>query len=642
MPGLNGIGLLCKIMNHRTCKNIPVIMMSTLDSMGLVFTCLSKGSVDFLVKPIRKNELKNLWQHVWRRCHSSSGSGSVSGVQALTSPKSKSVDDSDNNTGSNDEDDNASIGLNLRDGSDNGSGTQSSWTKKTVEVTSPPPMSLWDQADPHDSTYAQVFQGIHPKSETPGNEQIAVTVVRECKDAKKNLDDTEMGKDLAIGVPINSHVQFESYPTEKVTTKLTGSEQDKVPKQGLNKGKEQPAEVAKKIDELNNQYIELQPEAADLIGSIANSSKIPQMEMNPAIAPVGSSKVSEVKDKTVATGKETPSLDLSLKRLRTSDGGNAPHDERNVVRRSDQSAFSRYSTAASATQVSTGCGGSCSVPPDHNRSDTVKREFIYTVASNPNTTPPNQGSSGSTGNGYITKNIFTKPVTLKDKSGSTSTTTCTLHHSAFHPVKHRHTYTAQQVIEEKVDDIAQAAAVGQSIGASRQVQVQHHHYHYHHHRHHVHSTQKPLESPPDDDLTLKNMEAMAQQCGSSNVFGGTLEANGNYSVNGSASGSNHGSYGQNGSSTGVNYGGMNMESDNGAAGKSVVGGGSGSGSGADQDRFAQREAALTKFRQKRKERCFEKKVRYQSRKQLAEQRPRVRGQFVRQGANEHTSRDTHS
>lgn len=44
--------------------------MSSNDSMGIVFKCLSKGAVDFLVKPIRKNELKNLWQHVWRKCHS--------------------------------------------------------------------------------------------------------------------------------------------------------------------------------------------------------------------------------------------------------------------------------------------------------------------------------------------------------------------------------------------------------------------------------------------------------------------------------------------------------------------------------------------------------------------------------------------
>ena len=42
-----------------------------------------------------------------------------------------------------------------------------------------------------------------------------------------------------------------------------------------------------------------------------------------------------------------------------------------------------------------------------------------------------------------------------------------------------------------------------------------------------------------------------------------------------------------------------------------------------------------KFRQKRKERCFDKKIRYVNRKRLAERRPRVRGQFVRNlmGAN---------
>lgn len=49
---------------------------------------------------------------------------------------------------------------------------------------------------------------------------------------------------------------------------------------------------------------------------------------------------------------------------------------------------------------------------------------------------------------------------------------------------------------------------------------------------------------------------------------------------------------------------------------------------------SQRDAALTKFRLKRKDRCYDKKVRYQSRKSLAEQRPRVKGQFVRQVKNE--------
>jgi DNA-binding response OmpR family regulator len=44
--------------------------MSTHDSLDTVFNCLSKEAADFLVKPVRKNELKNLWQHVWRRCKS--------------------------------------------------------------------------------------------------------------------------------------------------------------------------------------------------------------------------------------------------------------------------------------------------------------------------------------------------------------------------------------------------------------------------------------------------------------------------------------------------------------------------------------------------------------------------------------------
>merc|ERR1719398_312385 len=44
------------------------------------------------------------------------------------------------------------------------------------------------------------------------------------------------------------------------------------------------------------------------------------------------------------------------------------------------------------------------------------------------------------------------------------------------------------------------------------------------------------------------------------------------------------------------------------------------------DRRAQ---AIARFLKKRRERKFEKKVRYESRQKLAESRPRVRGQFVK-------------
>lgn len=52
--------------------------------------------------------------------------------------------------------------------------------------------------------------------------------------------------------------------------------------------------------------------------------------------------------------------------------------------------------------------------------------------------------------------------------------------------------------------------------------------------------------------------------------------------------------------------------------------------GAGRDFWAaNRRLAIAKFREKRKARSFDKKVRYESRRRLAETRPRVRGQFVR-------------
>lgn len=67
LPSMSGFLLLSTIMEHDACKNIPVIMMSSNDAVSMVFKCMLKGAADFLVKPIRKNELRNLWQHVWRK-----------------------------------------------------------------------------------------------------------------------------------------------------------------------------------------------------------------------------------------------------------------------------------------------------------------------------------------------------------------------------------------------------------------------------------------------------------------------------------------------------------------------------------------------------------------------------------------------
>ncbi|KAH0470841.1 hypothetical protein IEQ34_000564 [Dendrobium chrysotoxum] len=67
LPKISGVVLLTMMMEQDSCNHIPVIMMSSNDSVSIAFKCMIKGAADFLVKPIRKNELKNLWQHFWRK-----------------------------------------------------------------------------------------------------------------------------------------------------------------------------------------------------------------------------------------------------------------------------------------------------------------------------------------------------------------------------------------------------------------------------------------------------------------------------------------------------------------------------------------------------------------------------------------------
>ncbi|KAH7553466.1 hypothetical protein ACOSP7_029809 [Xanthoceras sorbifolium] len=639
MPCLSGVGLLCKIMNHKTRKTVPVIMMSSLDSMGLVFKCLSKGAVDFLVKPIRKNELKNLWQHVWRRCHSSSGSGSESGTQTHKSVKSKSVEKLDNNTGSNDEDDSGSIGLNVGDESDNGSGTQSSWTKQAVEVDSPRSMSPSDQvAECPDSTCAQV---IHSNADFSGNYLVPMTAARECQKHEEQLENNAMGRDPDIGAHRSLDLQLE-YPIE-VPIKPVGTKPNNQLEVGSSKFSER---IDKGKLDLNSDSpsSKLKYEASDLTGIVTKTTD-PKKDKIEYETPNRVSNILDINSKSIKDSKELPPLELSLKRLRgAKDIGTTVQDDRNVLRRSDSSAFSRYNTVSNANKGPSGNIESASQV--NNSLDVRKKGSVRDILSHSNGDPLNQSSNGGSNNmdmGSTTDNAFIKPVLLKNKS-EVSSTINRLHSScAFQPMKNDLLCSPQQVLSDKGDDVVATSAWSQQRG--KELQIQHLTRHYDNCHHLVHNMQEQKLPRDREQLSLKKMAAAVPHCGSSNVLGGLVEGNaGNYSVNGSVSGSNHGSNGQNGSSTAMNAGGMNGESDNGAAGKSGCGDASGSGSGnrVYQNKFSQREAALTKFRQKRKERCFRKKVRYQSRKRLAEQRPRVHGQFVRHAVNENTSREAES
>ncbi|KAJ1276638.1 hypothetical protein BS78_05G229700 [Paspalum vaginatum] len=614
MPGVSGISLLSRIMNHNICKNIPVIMMSSNDAMGIVFKCLSKGAVDFLVNPIRKNELKNLWQHVWRRCHSSSGSGSESGIQTQKFAKSKSGDESDNNSGSNDDDDDASMRLNARDGSDAGSGSQvqSSWTKRAVEIDSPQAMSP-DQFAPPDSTCAQV---IHPKSEICSNRFQPGTNNRSCK-KQKDTNDHFKGNELDIGTPRSLNPDHQSSPYESPI---------------------KPAENNPK-EKLTENLVEPTVRAVDLIGSMATNMDV-QHVARAANAPNCSSKTPEGNDKT--RDNILPSLELGFKRSRSSgDGANTVQDEqRNVLRRSDPSAFTRYHTSAASNQGGTGFVRSCS--PHDNSSEAMKTDSTYNMKSNSDAAPIKQGSNGSSNNndmGSTTKNVVTRPPANKERVVSPSAIMANGHTSAFHPVQHW-TVPANNA-KPKAYEAANNAAKSGHPGEVQSYLVQH--------------PRQILHYVHFDGSSRRNGGSGAPQCGFSNVFDPPLEGQAaNFGVNGSNTGSNNGTNGQNGSTAGgsmaaVNAERKNTEVANGAIDKSGPGGGnwSGSGSGSGNDTYvkrltpaiAARQVLVMKYREKKKIRNFGKKVRYQSRKRLAEQRPRVRGQFVKQAVHDQGVRE---
>ncbi|KAK1429695.1 hypothetical protein QVD17_11910 [Tagetes erecta] len=64
MPDMNGF----KLLEHIGLEmDLPVIMMSADDSSSVVMKGVTHGACDYLIKPVRLEALRNIWQHVVRR-----------------------------------------------------------------------------------------------------------------------------------------------------------------------------------------------------------------------------------------------------------------------------------------------------------------------------------------------------------------------------------------------------------------------------------------------------------------------------------------------------------------------------------------------------------------------------------------------
>uniref|UniRef100_A0A7N1A746 Uncharacterized protein n=1 Tax=Kalanchoe fedtschenkoi TaxID=63787 RepID=A0A7N1A746_KALFE len=600
LPFLTGLGLLRKIMNHETRKNLPVIMMSPSDSLGVVYKCLSNGATDFLVKPIRKNELRTLWQHVWRKSHSSSG-GSVAESDTVTRFKAhvKSSGFGKSCSNSNNGDDNISDqGLNCKNGSDQGSGTQASQDNRNTKRDPPTASSSGHLSDPDN---ADVTPPMH-------NWDLNYSV-GELKGY--NIGDATIGRDLEIGVPGNPVTKLKP-PREKEPETKGCSRQNS----GQENNSKDDAHSEKRLFELNEQ-----PSEKEVINRDAHLTATSAKNPRQKVADVGESNGLGNVNHLIPNDECFFRAGSKQNEVRKGNGGKAAR-QRNVLGHSSNSAFARYGSASKANKGQSRNVGSCS-PVEGGSEAAAEEQPLPKHQDNHGGGPPDNSSDDNSKNYDKGINAVSKElVGCTDKKLNPNTKSS--HPISVQPVKRTHTRG-----EPSVNASLKGATPAQR-DLDQHIQLQHHYHPYHHHHYQAQNMQQQqLEGLNHADSSMKDVTIMDPQLQPPAVLLAPITGSAfqNF-MNGTPPGRNVGCFGHNSCSAADNTAGMNPMADTGTVHGFI--------SGVSSNRQLQRLAALHKFRQKRKDRCFGKKVRYESRKILAEQRPRMKGQFVRRAAISNT------
>ncbi|KAL6291740.1 hypothetical protein ACE6H2_009250 [Prunus campanulata] len=566
LPSISGFALLSLIMDHEICKNIPVIMMSSQDSISTVYKCMMRGVSDYLVKPIRKNELTNLWQHVWRR-------------QSLTRncPQDESVGQQKNEaTSENDAASNHSSGygasvqrnkVNMEKGTD----SQSSCTRPDFETESAP-------VDMQE--FSQQIQG------------------------KKFLGELRMQKDEAninFGEKLVIHKNAARGPTvdayEDMDTAISLGE-------GFSpESHRRDANMASEACDNNDLLVNSSKDATDFFGVFNNYPNRNQRNSSSSNRP--------------RTFDSALRLDLSLRRSDSSGFENQTTEKRHTLGHSNASAFSRYINRPMQPQ-STTLAGVC----DEQKAHETKFE---NQASNTNADCDTPGTASSVPRSVITlatgqsnqseigtscheQRLFPLPVPVK---GIRFNNLGNGYGTALPPM-----FCTQSSPSPMPSSAAQRessflmnAFYPANLQKDKSEQV-------------FGTLYQHAKAPMDQ--TLHNQDQRFDE-DRGHISSTTDQSASSGFCNGTAGHLNTMGYGSAcGSNSNVDQGAIFRtapESKNEDTFFTHSG---------NSHRSIQREAALNKFRLKRKDRCYDKKVRYESRKKLAEQRPRIKGQFVRQ------------
>ncbi|KAK2649946.1 hypothetical protein Ddye_017435 [Dipteronia dyeriana] len=594
LPSISGFTLLSLVTEHDICKNIPVIMMSSHDSISIVLKCMLKGAADFLIKPVRRNELRNLWQHAWRR------QSLLGGHELQNSPvlQHKSAT-SENNASSNHSSDDAASAQKNKERSEKGSDVQSSCTSPYLEA---------------ESACLQNMQGLSHKCKSASN---LCNIDMEKHDEHVKLEKESVKPEIKFGEKLDRSGSEVVLSSDARTSTASGLENDsvcvKTSLQGDGVGPESD------IGDANDELIEPTSRAIDLIGTFNNCPK--------------SSDGQFIFNHGISKFDFDPHLDLSLRNFFPRSSKDQGADERHTLNHSTSSAFYRYDNSKTSpmpfikfTELRDGSSISSELVFNQlyeNATGNVQSHGATSSNLTENLTSPVIGQSGQAEVIFPSPQLGFSPV-----SGVRFDNTRAGYTQVFPPIFYTHSglppaWSPKSPCQREQSPFPTCTSAhsnpdiyGLEQGYQRGDGT----------------TSNSIDQAVCEQKDVEILEEMKQGSPATGQSACSSLCNGLNNDNSCTDGGPCSRMDENTTFTQ-------------AINKSTAPESMNEGTlfshdrfrGTDSHRSSQREAALTKFRLKRKDRCFEKKVRYQSRKKLAEQRPRVKGQFVRQTQNDTTT-----
>ncbi|CAJ1976040.1 unnamed protein product [Sphenostylis stenocarpa] len=560
LPSISGFSLLSLIMEHDVCKNIPVIMMSSHDSVSMVFKCMLKGAADFLIKPVRKNELRNLWQHIEL--------GFAAENHATTSDSSGSVASTPKNNECSEKTSEAQDISQLKSSSNLGD----IYTVKHENST-----KCERESDKH--------------NDEAGEKSIFISEGEGCS---KTFKPTSLwpGQGYDCGELRNQDevLRIESSkPNPEINVNIHGcSDELEGPSTG----------------------------AIDLIATFNN-------------LPKSTDKKISFSSGNIAKFDFDTQLELSIRRYFPGSSYKTAFEERQILNHSNASAFSRYGSSKllqplypTPSTIPAKLTDSHISLNSHSFSENASTSHQYGVKkqNQEKITTSDIGQSGQVDPKLPNSHLGLFPargVTYDQKSTGNENLFPSMLYSQ--SGVHHPSWTPKSVFQKESSPF--------NTSNSSQSNPQSHNSKRHHWSDDAtHASDKNVNNRSNLDCETQGSPA-ARLSADTGLYHETTNhnCNGVYSSIGCKIGGN---------ATSAKVAKDNHDSfiDGGHLGYDGL-------LGTDSHRTTQREAALTKFRLKRKDRCYEKKVRYQSRKRLAEQRPRVKGQFVRQVHSDHPVSD---